>query len=361
MLLVGAGASFSTKDVEVGFYEAFEELGVEVHPYALDRRLEVTSKWLKYWWKYGLKSDPNKKPLWGDVVYRAGVEALEMALRFNVDWVFVISAMYLHPDILVMMRRAGLKVAILFTESPYEDLNQARVAPQAKVCFTNERKSVDYLRHVNPNTFYVGHSYSPKRHFPQVSENAHRCESVLEVEKELDVVFVGTGFQERVDLLKAVDWTGINLELYGMWQLLAPRDKLRKFIKGHAQTNEETIALYKRSKIGLNFHRQSQTFAVDAVRVSGAESLNPRAYELAACETFCLTDVRAEGTEIFAGAQPSFVGPEDLEKLIRHYLSDVDLRKELATEANVKVQEYTFLSRARQVLAHLSSADGTGG
>jgi hypothetical protein len=32
-------------------------------------------------------------------------------LRFDVDWVLVISAMYLHGDVLTLMKRAGLKVA----------------------------------------------------------------------------------------------------------------------------------------------------------------------------------------------------------------------------------------------------------
>jgi len=39
LLLVGAGAGFSTKDVEIGYLEAFKQLGYDVKFYALDRRI----------------------------------------------------------------------------------------------------------------------------------------------------------------------------------------------------------------------------------------------------------------------------------------------------------------------------------
>src|SRR5215472_13127728 len=128
VLLVGAGAGYSTKDLEMGYYEAFQELGIDLSFYVLDQRLYVARNWLLYNWKHLLKSDPERKPTWEGVIYRGGIEALEMALRYDVDFVFIISAMYMHPDVLVMMKRAGLKLGILFTESPYMDERQSYAA-----------------------------------------------------------------------------------------------------------------------------------------------------------------------------------------------------------------------------------------
>ena len=42
-------------------------------------------------------SRPSSTPTFPDIIYRASIEALEMALRFQVDWVLVISGMFFHP------------------------------------------------------------------------------------------------------------------------------------------------------------------------------------------------------------------------------------------------------------------------
>ena len=394
IMLVGAGASFSIKDVETGYFEAFQELGHQTALFLLDYRIAIAGKWLNYWWRHAQRSDPTKKPTFVDAIYDAGVKALEMSLRNRTDWVIVVSAMYLHPDVIVMMRRAGLKICVLFTESPYEDEKQARVASIANVCFTNERTSVEYLRSANPNVFYLPHAYSPARHSlnqvapPRVNASgsvqekprlvcvpsvgvpvrpelllAHTNSSSVDINggpSGHDVVFVGSGFQERIDLLNRVDWKGIgvNLGLYGTWNLLGSRSKLRPYVEGGIISNNEAVDLYRGSKIALNLYRTSKGYGHTVDHISGAESLNPRAYELAASGTFCLTDFRKEGEEVFGDSQPAFEGVDDLERGIIYYLSHPEKRLQCVSEAYAKVQEHTFLARARQVLSTLGQLGG---
>lgn len=346
LLLVGAGASFSIKDVETGYYDALREAGADVKLYLLDRRIGYAHRWLQTMWKARGK-DADTKPTWPDALYRAGIDALEMALRFEVDWVFVVSAMYLHPDVLELMRRAGVKTSVLFTESPYDDPQQARVAPLVDVCWTNERASVPYLKQFNPNTFYLRHAFDPARHAP-----------VAEADSDIpshDVVFVGTGFEERIDLLSAVDWEGIDFGLYGMWTLLPPRHRLRKYLRGGITDNDKAAALYRQAKVGLNLHRTSHEYSRGASHVWHAESMNPRAYELAACGVPQISDYRPEVAETFDWTVPTFNDPEQLRYLIQTALMYPGERKRRALEARQRILPHTFAARAAQVLADLEA------
>jgi spore maturation protein CgeB len=346
VLLVGAGAAFSTRDVEDGYRAALREvLGDDLYFYDLGSRLSLAQKWLNMLWRARGK-DPAQRPGWPDAIYRGGVEALEMALRFRVDWVFAISGMFFHPDVLIMLRDAGKRTAVLFTESPYEDEQQARMASLVDMCWTTERTSVERLAQANPNVRYIRHAYDPARHRPDLpldlSLPAH------------DVVFVGSGFPERIELLKSVDWSGIDLGLYGEWGLLGSRAKLREYVRAGAVTNETTTGLYRRARIGLNLHRSSMAYGRHAPRVAHAESLNPRAYELAACGLFQVTDPRAEVAETFGDAVPTFA-PGELEQLLRKYLQDSPARRYSARRARQAILPHTFAARAATVLADLEA------
>jgi spore maturation protein CgeB len=274
------------------------------------------------------------------VQYHAGQEVVTRALRDDADWVLVVCAAYLHPDVLVLCRRAHLPLAAVFTESPYDDAEQAKVAPLFDVVFTNERASVAPLREANPNTHYLPVGYDPAQHGPRADGAdvpAH------------DVVFVGTGFDSRVALLSAVDWTGIDLGLYGYWADLPKDHPLRPYVHDGLVDNAAAGVLYRRAKLGLNLYRQPGF--VDGAPVP-AESLNPRAYELAADGVFTLSHYRAEVGERFGGLVPTFATAEELERRTRRYLQEDTGPTRAVLPGHVSEDTYTH--RAAQLVAHLS-------
>lgn len=342
ILLVGAGAAFSTKDVEDGYLVALRATDADVWFYDLGARLNLARDWVHKMWRARGKR-PEERPGWPDAIYRGSVEALEMALRFQADWVFVISGMFFHPDVLGLMRRAGLRTAVLFTESPYEDDQQKEMAVLTDICWTTERTSAPRL-----HARYIRHAYDPARHRPDLpldlSLPAH------------DVVFVGSGFPERIETLRSVDWSGIDLGLYGEWGLLGPTARLRQFVRSGPVTNEAAVGLYRRASIGLNLHRSSTTYARHAARVAHAESANPRVYELAACGLFQVSDYRAEIHELFDDAVPTFTA-DHLGDLVRTYLQDSPSRHAAARAARDHIRPHTFAARAAQVLADLEQFD----
>jgi hypothetical protein len=356
MLCIHPGSSHATADVYDGIVDGLMACGVQVVEYALGPRLVGARQWLRLAHRSHVRTGGPMKdhpPSDEDTLYLAGQGALERALRANVGWVVVVAGGNLHPAILPLLRRAGRKIAVLFTEGPYWDHWQRQYVQHADLCWVNERTSVAVLRQVCPWTFYLPTAYHAEHHAP----GGAASDDVL----AHDVVFVGTGFQERIALLSAIDWTGIDLGLYGWWSLLGSRHRLRQHLHKHIIPNRQAVALYQKAKIGLNLYRTSMGISLKALHLEGAESLNPRAYELAALGVCQISEYRAEMEDVFAGAVPWFSSPQTCEALIRRLLVDAPLRAALAGQAQARVQPHTYLARAQQALRNLAAYEEAAG
>ena len=348
LLLCDPGASSSTADVFYGYRGALERAGHEVLPFHLSTRIDLWRDWHEYAWRKAGKPDP--RPTWADTIYRAGVDVIERALRFQPDWVIVVSAMYMHPDALVMLKRSGAKVAYILTESPYDLEHELRVAPFADLVFTNERSVEPAFRAVNPLSYYLPAAYDPDRHNPDPMIGDDEVPAH-------DVVFVGTAFQERVELLNAIDWTGIDLGLYGNWDDLGSRSKLRQHVRGKVITNAIASALYRRAKVGLNLYRTSKGFGRNVPRVEHAESINPRGYELAACGVFQVSDYRRAVEQLFGPSVPMFRTPDELQGIIRLALTDDDWRRQCAVKSHERIRGNTFDARVKVLMDRIAACE----
>lgn len=349
VLVIHPGATWSTLDVYNGLTHGLREAGVTVIPYRLDQRLDVAHSSLFGRWRKVKKSAPETpKPTQADILYQAGVGALEMALREDVDAVIVVSAMYLHVQLLPLFRKAGLRVFVLFTETPYDLEQELKVASLVDGCWTNERSSVAAFRAVNPRSGYLPHAWHPLIHRPGVSAGDDAVAAH-------DVVFVGTAFAERIAWFEAIDWSGIDLGLYGSWDLLRPTSPLRPFVRAEQVTNPLASALYRRAAVGLNLYRTSKGFGRRVESITHAESLNPRAYELAACGVFHLSEYRAEVADVFGDLVPTFTTPTEAAALIRVWLRDVQGRARVAASLPATVAEYSWSERAQIVVKDLAA------
>lgn len=346
LLCVQPGASYSTADVYEGLLKELQMLGHEAVEYNLDVRIARANSWLYYNWEQAEKNGqviPRPGP--ADVVYLACSESILMALRHLPDWVLIVSGMYFHPDAMIMLKRAGQKIAVILTESPYDDERQAKILPYADVVFTNDLYTAQRFGRMHRQVHYLPHAYDPGKHSPVGNDDddvpAH------------DVVFVGTGFRERIDLLAQIDWTGIDLGLYGTYDLLEEmpeaREKLEPFIKGEIVDNRKAASLYRRAKIGLNLHRTSMGFGLDVPRIEAAYSMNPRMIELAADGCFIVSDPRPAVSEVFGDLVPTFETPSQAESLVRRWLKDEAGRIAVSCQLPEVVASHTFAARAANV------------
>ena len=348
VLLCHPGAFFATADVFWGLLHGLKYHDVEVFPYRFDQRFDASRATLFGLWRTKKKTEPNlAPPNPADLAYHAGVGALEMALRNRVDVVFVVSGMLMHPDVLIMMKQAGLRVVVLFTESPYDHESEMKIAKIIDGGWTNARSVVSEFRKVNPRFGYIPHGWNPL---------VHRTDTPIDDSVPAhDVVFVGTGFPERVRWFNSINWTGIDLGLYGSWAKTKLNKHVQKCVRSGPIDNERAVLLYRRAKIGLNLYRTSKGWAPNAPQITHAESINPRAYELAACGTFFLSDYRSESAEVFGDKVPMFRSPIEAAALIRLWLADEAGRHQIAVSLPACVAEASWIHRTKTVLGGLQS------
>lgn len=270
----------------------------------------------------------------GVTVVRQALSSDWIAAARDVDAVLVVSAILVHPGELDAVRAAGVPVYVLFTESPYDQASELAMAARVDGAWTMERESLAAFRAVNPQTAVLKHAWHPETH-------------ALTFEPKVghDVVFVGSGFPERVTFLNAIDWTGIDLGLYGIWEDLGLKDEIAGCARGPVD-NATAAGLYRRAKIGLNLYRRTS---------APASSLNPRAYELAACGTFTVSQARDEATEVFGPMVAQCSTPKEAERLIRTALEWGGWRDALAAQMPRRVARDSWTDRAAQVLTDLAS------
>lgn len=316
VLLCWASAAFSVRDVTTGFRGALLRAGHEVRDYRLDNRLELMTR-----------AFPEALQQEHEICRMATENVLAEATYHRADLVLVISGLLFHEVGLWLLQRYQIPTAVVLTESPYSDDAQHSWLsryPEIAV-FTHERTSA--ARH---GWHYLPCAYDPEVHRPVDPDPDEVC----------DVLMVGTGWPERQQLLEAIDWTGIRLTLRGLWPDMTPDSPLAPCYREGCVQNAALPALYAATKIALNPHRQG----------AGAESLNPRAYELAACGTFQVSDARAELADLFGNAVPTYRDAADLERVIRYYLAHEDERRLKAETTRALVQGQTFDRRVADLM-----------
>lgn len=374
LLLVHPGPSYSTHDVWDGIREGLRALGHTVFEYEISGRARASAEALRV-----LHAETGfPPPTRSDVLYHAGHAAYAMCLRHAIEAVIIVTAEHWHPDHTTLIRRAGLPVGVVFTESPYQDEIHACNLSLATHVWTNDVLSVDDLNEA------FGHLEAPARaYYLPAAYSRRRVQAAADLAdgvRKHDVVFVGSGFRERIRLLEAVDWSGIDLGLYGSWDLLMPewarravrrRDvpipalralfghwpggsPLWRHLQGGIISNDLALALYRRAAIGVNLFRSSVVYSRRVTSTRDAYSLGPRLYELAASGTFTISEHRPEIEEVFGDLIPTFRTPEEMGALIRHWLPLTEERRQIALRVQERVAEHSYDARAMTLIRDLT-------
>jgi spore maturation protein CgeB len=341
ILITAPGPTYSTFDVFAGYTKALRALGHEV--YTFDHH-----KWLRFYditlGQWQLLKPELELPMDAARVIAAEHVVIEAVDRVP-DAVLIVTAMGMHRRGFELLDRLCLPTAVLLTESPYEDRVQAQVMRKGGIdlAFTNERTSAPRLRaETGIETVYLPHAYDPERHKPRI----------VDTEYKSDVFFWGTLWPKRKALLEAL--SGLpRTKLGGIWPYAKDREEADANID-NVIANEDMPLWYSGTKIALNHHREFCTVADDAERYldrGEAESLGPRAYEIAACGAFQLCDdTRAELGDIFGDSVATYADADDLLDKVRYYLEHDRERHAMAQEARRRVQRCTFEARAESIV-----------
>lgn len=318
ILFCPPAVSFSVADVARGYLAALRRAGCDVEVFPTRAQFR------------------QQKALAGEARERLGWKTaceliLQAATYHRSDLVLFVCSQTFHPVILQLLKRYKIAAAVLMTESPYQDDDQTQWAahyPGMHV-FTHELSSAQ-----QHSWHYLPHAYDPDVHKPTPPRPEDLC----------DVLMVGWGWPERQKALEAVDWTGIDLRIRGRWDEITEDSPLFPYYQPGLVPNADLPQMYAGAKVNLNIHRPH----------SNAVSLNPRAYELAACGAFQLCDRREpsmlgrvlETWHLYMDASLNSLG-----KTVRYWLEHDELRRMSAEIQQQTVRGHTFDARVQTLLS----------
>ena len=333
-LVVGPAAAWSTADVFHGWVQGLTECGVQVESFDLMNRLVYYGQAAIY----DTELTTVEKRLTVAEAHQAVTEDLFGAVyKYQPDVVFIVHGANVDWAMVAEIR---VPVVLILTECPYENENQLVMAAAAEpsLILVNDPTDASVFETVAP-TFYLPHAYDPKVHYPGTPSR--------------DCVFVGTGFDNRIDFMSRVDWSGIDLELGGMWAkaegtILEPYIIHPGDLAGCVE-NTATADMYRNSRTSFNIYRADSHG--DHSTADGW-AMGPRETELAACGTWFARQSRPEGDELFP-MLPVFEDPEELGDILRWALTHETERAAAAAQAHAAIVDRTFAGNAHRALARL--------
>lgn len=365
VLLVSPASWYSTADVYAGLGEGFEQIGATVHRYrveteyclertAVTRGLEIAAR-TDMIPPPGLDAksashDERRRysPFFEEVSWRAWRPLPAEVIRARADMVVFVCPLQVNSDALwiasAVCRSMGVPSVAVFTESPYDDEKQAKIAPFFDYVFTNDLGSVQLASRALRGGGYLPTAYRQAVHYPSPGQ-----------EPRVDVSFVGVGFPERIRLLESVDWggLGVSLALYGDWHALSAGSPLRGFVAGGVVPNTEAAEIYRSSRVCLNLMRSTVDYwGGGDGGAPGGKSLNPRAYEIAACGAAQVSEWREEWASVFGPEMLSctFTTADGMMNAILELLADDGRRREVAGAQMLSVSgRHSYRQRAETI------------
>jgi len=329
--LVYPGQSSGNYDVAEGYKNALRGLGYHTNTVKLN---QLIIDWTEYHRFRGItRGDPNYQYTQQDIVKSASLEAAMRVMENSPDYTIIIDGSSIHKDFYLWMRRMRIPTIVIGTESPYFDHIVAWINKFADYMFVNDKHSAEIM-----GVPYLPVGYDEEVHHPMSVADTYQS----------DVVFVGNGYPERIQILSQVDWTDIDFKLFGKYPIdyghpLAP------YYKETVIPNRIAALYYAGSKIVINLNRISQDFE-GKHKITEAVSLSARPYEAAACGTLVISEYRPGIYELFGKNAVTFESGAELDSLIHYYLEHDDERREIAKKQHSAVQKHSYTERAKAFL-----------
>lgn len=344
ILLVYPGPRHSTFEVAQGWHEAFEAEGHKVFPFLYHDFWDFYGGAIEFWKAANPKFAEASRNVIMEMQMKMASEQLAVPLLDSDPYlIVVVCGLQLHAKAYRLMDHFDVPRVFILTESPYSDDKQGTLIRHghADLAFVNDRNSIEGLeKRGGQPVVYLPHSYSPKRH------------NVAQVgaEYQTDIYFHGTAFPDRNALFDSLELDGHKARIVGVsWK------------EGLAQTtyvtpNDELANFYRGTKIALNHHRICEEINVETGEARGtiipgsAYSIGPRAYEIAACGAFQLSDdTRPELAGVFDSSVATYRDAADLQDKVDYYLAHDGERLGMAALAHERVRDCTFENRAAEI------------
>lgn len=161
------------------------------------------------------------------------------------------------------------------------------------------------------------------------------------------VSFVGAGYHNRQQMFAAL--AEYPFKIWGTeWPECKPFDKLVQ-AQGRRLSPEEYVKIFNATDINLNLHSSTERDGVDPF----GDFVNPRTFELAACEAFQLVDERSHLNELYTPGEElvTFSSLPDLKDKMHYYLDRPEERRRISRKGRERtLRDHTYERRVGEML-----------
>ena len=174
----------------------------------------------------------------------------------------------------------------------------------------------------------------------------------------IDVCFMGAGWTNRISLFDQIAFylSKKNTLIVGrFWERMQNYHLLSDKIRIGFLSPNESASLINQSKIVINNHRaydDSTLFNKNSNKLP-ALSINPRTFEISACCTFQLSDVRQELHRYYEVGKEieTYSSPSELIEKIDYYLDHDEERNTIAQKGHLQtLKHHTYMKRLTTLL-----------
>ncbi|WHX50370.1 glycosyltransferase [Paenibacillus woosongensis] len=268
------------------------------------------------------------------------------------DLMLVLDGMELPVEQVDAVRAKGIRTAIWLTDDPYYTDITIRTAPHYDYVFTLERNCLDFYRSAGCNNVH---------YLPFAAHVGHYRPTLTRSPVRRAISFIGSAYWNRIEFLQPIigGLMEKGLTINGIWW-----DRLPEYASypdrieiGKWMGPGETAEVYSGSKIVLNMHRSPYDTTVNNNSVGlTAASPNPRTFEISACGTLQLADVRDDLASFYIPGQEieTFSNPSELYDKVNFYLDHETERREIALRALERTyREHTYSHRLHEMLSRI--------
>ncbi len=317
---------------------------------------EVVSYDLHHWMRFyrtlidHLDRDGRLTPYEG-MLEQISCERIPMrVIEEEPDLFLSIQGALLPGNVVAAVRRLGVRTAVWLLDDPQEIDQSVRYASAYDWIFTSDRNAVP----IHAAAGGAAVRYLPTACAPEIFKESPRLEEAF----ASDILFLGSGFSERVEFLERCEpfLSKYDLRLVGLWENLSRTSRLRSRVVEGVCVPVDAARYYQNAKIVLNLHRDGTGFSVGSnIRRVPTDSPNPRCFEAAGCGSFVLSDDSRPGLgrALKIGEEIEvFSGVRDLREKIEYYLAHEDERGRIARAGRARVlREHTYRRRIASMLS----------
>ena len=272
-----------------------------------------------------------------------GVVSLAHIAEDPPDLVIAMAQAPLSMPVLEQLRKKKVVTAMWFVENFRHLTYWQQVASGYDFWFVMQQHAcIEAISQAGANQV----SYLPLAANPEIHKP---IKSSPEEQQEFgsDVSFLGAGYSNRRQLLQGLVNRGWSFKLWGNeWENPGPLGAVLQ--RGGARIDSDTsVKIFNQTKVNVNLHSFTGA-GFDPV----GDSLNPRTFELAACEAFQVVDTRTLLSQHFDGTMLAILQkPEALVPTVQRYVHDSEERQAMA-EASRRhtLAHHTYVHRMETLL-----------